>query len=403
MKQEIYLDNSATTKTADEVAELMMKIMTRDYGNPSSLHNKGIEAERYIRCAGDTLSEILKCDKGEIYYTSGGTESDNWAILAGAHANRRRGKRLITTAIEHPAVAEPMKELTREGFEVITLPVDGQGFVQLQALEEALNEETILVSVMLVNNEVGSIQPVSEIGKLIRQKHPGTLFHTDAVQGFGRLEINPAKMGIDLLSVSGHKLHGPKGTGFLYVSKNAKLTPYLYGGGQQKNMRSGTENVPGIAGLARAAELAYANLSADTDRLYELKDYLIAELKKLPDVRINGPIGEEADKAQSKQVAMDGAIRRDAPHIVNASFLGIRSEVLLHSLEEHGIYVSAGSACSSHKQTGSATLRAMGVDKPAMESALRFSFSTYTTKQELEQTLEVISELMPKLRRFTRR
>ena len=394
MEKEIYLDNSATTRVAEEAAELMVRIMTADYGNPSSLHNKGIEAERYLRGAKETLAEILKCDTSRLFFTSGGTESDNWAIFSGARANQRKGRRLITSAIEHPAVAEPMKELERQGFEVITIPVDGQGVIDTTALGEALNEGTILVSIMLVNNEVGSIQPVEQISSLIKQKAPKALFHVDGVQAFGKLRIHPRKMGIDLLSVSGHKLHGPKGSGLLYVSEGAKLNPFIYGGGQQKHMRSGTENVPGIAGLGKAAELAYANFDEDIKRLYELKDYFAAELAKLPEVRLNGPAGEARANA---------GIRIDAPHIINASFMGVRSEVLLHSLEEQGIYVSAGSACSSHKQTGSDTLRAMGLDKERMGSALRFSFSTYTTKEELQTTLEALSNLLPKLRRFTRR
>ncbi len=386
MNREIYLDNSATTRIAPQVAELMMKIMTEAYGNPSSLHHKGIEAERCLREAGEKLAAILKADTGEIFYTSGGTESDNWAILSGARANRRKGNRVIVSAIEHPAVSAPAGILAAEGYEVITLPVDEKGIVRLDALKEALNDETVLVSVMLVNNEVGSVQPVEEIGKLIKSAAPEALFHVDGVQGFGKMQIHPKKLGIDMLSVSGHKIHGPKGSGMLYVSGNAKLTPYIHGGGQQKNMRSGTENVPGIAGLAAAAELAYDHLEEDRDRLYDLKGYFENELLKLPDVMINGPVGKDG-----------------APHIVNASFLGVRSEVLLHALEDKGIYVSAGSACASHKRTESPTLKAMGLSKAASESALRFSFSAYTTGEELSAVLEAVSSLLPVLRRFTRR
>ncbi|MCR4691341.1 MAG: cysteine desulfurase [Lachnospiraceae bacterium] len=392
----IYLDNSATTKTDPKAAELMLRIMTEDFGNPSSLHQKGVEAEGYIREAKKTIGGILKAEEKELYFTSGGTESDNWAVFSAAKTGQRKGKRIITTQIEHPAVLEPFKELERQGYEAIYLPVDGNGFVDENALAEALSEDTILVSVMYVNNEVGSIQPVSRIGSMVKEKVPDAIFHVDAVQAFGKLPILPGREKIDLLSVSGHKIHGPKGTGLLYASSKVRMVPYLFGGGQQKNMRSGTENVPGIAGLAEAAKLSYANLEEDRRSLYALKDYFAKELTALPDVEINGP-------AVGQQETADAADRTDAPHIVNASFLGVRSEVLLHSLEDREIYVSAGSACSSHKQTGSATLRAMGLSAGRLESAIRFSFSVHTTKEELDTTLEALRELLPALRRFTRR
>ena len=391
---EIYLDNSATTKMAEEAAEKMLQVIREDYGNPSSLHLKGIGAEGYIREARSNFAGLLKVKEKEIFFTSGGTESDNWAIFSAAKSMKHTGKRLITTAIEHPAVLSPMKELERQGWEVICLPVDKRGIVSEEALAEALNEETALVSVMMVNNEVGSIQPVERIGALIREKAPQTLFHVDAVQGFGKLAITPSKWGIDLMSVSAHKLHGPKGVGLLYASSKSKLKPMIYGGGQQEDLRSGTENVPGIAAIDVAAKLAYANLEEDRARLYELKDHFVSELKQLPDVVINGPAAFEAD--------VDMGSRTDAPHIVNASFTGIRSEVLLHSLEDKGIFVSAGSACSSHKRKPSATLSAMGLSAGEMESALRFSFSSYTTREELDLTLEALRELIPNLRRFTR-
>ena len=393
--KEIYLDNSATTKTADEVAELVKTVMVSDYGNPSSLHGKGIEAEGRLREASATLCRILKAEEKQLLYTSGGTESDNWAIFHAARQSRHAAKRMITTQIEHPAVLEPMKELEKQGYEIVYLPVDEQGFVRMEALQQALESEAALVSVMMVNNEVGSIQPIQEVGEQIKKMQPGTLFHVDGVQAFGKLPIRPKQLGIDLLSVSGHKLHGPKGVGLLYASQKAKLAPMILGGGQQRNLRSGTENVPGIAGLAKAAELAYADLEEDTKRLYGLKDAFVKELLQLPEVFLNGPvIPEEGTKEEE---------RKDAPHIVNASFLGIRSEVLLHSLEEKGIYVSSGSACSSHKKNKGGTLLAMGLDPARAESALRFSFSTYTTKEELDLTLEALSGLLPQLRRFTRR
>ncbi|MCR5282753.1 MAG: cysteine desulfurase [Lachnospiraceae bacterium] len=392
--KEIYLDNSATTRPDEQVAELVKNVMLDGFGNPSSLHQKGIEAEDYLRKATKSLASVMKVEEKTIYYTSGGTESDNWAVFHAAGLCKRGCRRLITTQIEHPAILEPMKELEKQEYEVVYLPVDERGIVRLDALQEALETEAALVSVMMVNNEVGSIQPIRQIHEILKQNAPRTLLHVDAVQGFGKLWLYPERLGIDLLSVSGHKLHGPKGIGLLYASERSRLRPMIYGGGQQKNMRSGTENVPGIAGLAKAAELAYANLEEDTDRLYALKDGFATELLKLPDVILNGPIADGDTKKED---------RVDAPHIVNASFLGIRSEVLLHALEEKGIYVSSGSACSSHKKTKSGTLQAMGLLAERTESALRFSFSVHTTKQELDRTLEELAALLPMLRRFQRR
>ncbi len=383
---EIYLDNSATTAVAEPVAALMTEVMTGAYGNPSSLHKKGIEAEKYIIQTKETLSGILECREKEIVFTSGGTESDNWALFSAASAMKRKGNRVIVSSIEHPAVLEPAKELERQGFDVVFIPVDDKGLIDRNAFEAALSSDTILVSVMMVNNEVGSRQPVEWIAGRIKEKCPDAVFHVDGVQAFGRYRIVPSHMGIDLLSVSAHKLHGPKGTGFLYASSKIKLPTMIFGGGQQQGRRSGTENTPGIAAMGLAAKLAYESLEKDTEYICGLRDHLIKGLLQMEDVMINGP-GSEGG----------------APHIVNASFLGIRSEVLLHSLEDRGIYVSAGSACSSHKKTGSDTLRAMGLSKERMESAIRFSFSRYNTMNELDETLNAISQLLPVLRRYTRR
>ncbi len=238
--KEIYLDNSATTKTDEQVAELVKTVMLDGFGNPSSLHQKGIEAEGYLKTATKSLASVMKVEEKNIYYTSGGTESDNWAVFHAARLCRRGCRRLLTTQIEHPAILEPMKELEKQGYEVEYLPVDGQGILRLDALKDALEKEAAFLSVMMVNNEVGSIQPIRQIGQILKEKSPQTLFHVDAVQGFGKLRIHPGKMGIDLMSVSGHKLHGPKGIGLLYASDKTKLQPMIYGGGQQKNMRSGT-------------------------------------------------------------------------------------------------------------------------------------------------------------------
>lgn len=382
---EVYLDNSATTKVLDEVAHLVTEIFTVDYGNPSSMHKKGVSAEKYLKYAKETLAKIMKVKDKEIYFTSGGTESDNWALVGSAYANMRAGRHLITTKIEHPAILQTMDYLERQGFEVTYLPVSKEGIVSLEALKKALRSDTILVSMMQVNNEVGAMQPVEEAAALVKNYNPQILFHVDAVQGFGKLPMYPKKWGVDMVSVSGHKIHGPKGVGILYIREGVKIRPIIFGGGQQKNYRSGTENVPGAAGLAKAAEILYKHLDEDTERLYMLRSYLIKELSKMENVYINGPIEEGA-----------------APHIVSASFEGIRSEVLLHALEDKEIYVSAGSACASRKHTISATLEAMKVEQDLLDSTIRFSFSVFTTKEELDCTLEALRELVPMLRRYTR-
>ena len=383
---EVYLDNSATTKAYPEVARLVADIMTEDYGNPSSMHLKGVEAEKYIKYSKKTIANIMKVQEKEIFFTSGGTEADNWALIGTAYANYRAGKHLITTKIEHPAVLQTMEYLKEQGFEITYLPVDRTGRIRLKDLERAIRRDTLLVSIMYVNNEVGAIQPIEEAGALIKRINPRTLFHVDAVQGFGKLKLFPKKWNIDMVYVSGHKIHGPKGVGFLYIDERTKIKPIIFGGGQQRNFRSGTENVPGVAGIGKAAELIYRDLAEDTERLYRLKEYFVKELSLMPHIYINGPQDETG-----------------APHIVSASIAGIRSEVLLHALEEKGVYVSSGSACSSHKHTISATLESMGIEKQLMDSTLRFSFSVFTTKEELDYTLECLDELVPMLRRYTRR
>ena len=383
---EVYLDNSATTRCFPEVAELMKQILCEDYGNPSSLHRKGVQAEIYLRTAKETLAKLLKVSEKELLFTSGGTESDNLALIGAAHANCRRGKHLITTSIEHPAILQTMKFLEEEGYRVTYLPVDEKGCIRLEDLQRAITGETILVSIMHTNNEVGSLQPIAQAGALIKRMNPQILFHVDAVQGFGKSRIYPKKMNIDMLSVSGHKIHGPKGIGFLYVDSHVKIKPIVFGGGQQGGMRSGTENVPGIAGIAKAAEIMYANYDEDTKRLYELKKCFIEGVKKIDNVIVNGPD------------CMDGA-----PHIVSVSFSGVRSEVLLHSLEDKEIYVSAGSACSAHKPQPSATLMAMGVPKDLLSSTIRFCFSVYTSKEEINYTLQALYDIIPMLRKYTRK
>lgn len=359
--------------------------MCEDYGNPSSMHMKGVQSENYIKMARNIIAKNLKVNEKEIIFTSGGTESDNLAIIGTAFANKRAGNHIITTRIEHPAVLRTMEYLETQGFRVTYLPVDDTGRVCLDALEQSLTMDTILVSIMHTNNEIGALQPITEAGNIIKRFNPGIVFHVDAVQGYGKFRIFPKKMGIDLLSVSGHKIHGPKGIGILYINDKVKIRAISYGGGQQKGLRSGTDNVPGIAGIAKAIEEIYQYLDKDVERLYYLKDYFINGVLQIPDVKINGYTGYES-----------------APHIISVSIRGIRSEVLLHALEDRGIYVSAGSACSSNKPMVSATLKAIGVEKELLDSTIRFSFSIFTTKEEIDYTLKVLYDIIPMLRKYTR-
>lgn len=383
---EVYFDNSATTRCYDSVKDIVIRTMTEDFGNPSAMHLKGVEAEKYVKDSAARLARILKVQEKEILFTSGGTESDNLALIGAAMANKRSGNHIITTAVEHPAVSQPALFLQEQGFEVTYLPVDSRGVVKLDALEAVLRPDTILVSVMYVNNEVGAVMPVEEIGRRIREKSPKALFHVDAIQAFGKYRIYPKKMGIDLLSVSSHKIHGPKGVGFLYINEKAKIQPQILGGGQQSGMRSGTDNVPGIAGLGVAAEEIYRNLDANVEKMYCLKEHIAKGLTKISDIRINGM-----------------ELREGAPQILSISVMGVRSEVLLHSLEERGIFISAGSACSSHKRKPSSTLAAMGMPKDQIESTVRLSFSEENTVEEADYFLQVMEEMVPMLRRYSRR
>ncbi len=383
------MDNSATTRCSDRACQLMVDLLTKDYGNPSSLHMKGIEAERFVETAKKKIAKTLRVSEKEIIFTSGGTESNNLAIIGAAMANRRAGNHIITTSIEHASVENPMEFLKEQGFEITYLSVDENGIISLEELEEAVMEQTILVSMMQVNNEIGAIEPVAEAAELIKKKNPATLIHVDAIQSYGKMYIYPKKLGIDMLSVSGHKIHGPKGSGFLWVKEKTKLKPLILGGGQQKGMRSGTENVPAIAGLGEAAEEIYENLDEKRAHLYGLKQRFIDGIEKLEGTHVNGKTGEDS-----------------APHIVSVSFEGIRSEVLLHSLEDRGIYVSSGSACSSNnhagKHKGSKTLRNIHLKENLLDSTLRFSFSVHTTEEEIDYALEVLGELLPVLKKYTR-
>lgn len=384
--KEIYLDNSATTMAYPEVGDLVRKVMCEDYGNPSSMHAKGVAAERYVKEAKERLAKLLKVQEKEIFFTSGGTESDNLALIGCARANWRRGNHLITTGIEHPAVLNTMRYLEEEGYRVTFLPVDSSGRASLEALKEALCPETILVSMMYVNNEVGSVQPVQEAASLVKAYDQNILFHVDAVQGFGKYRIYPKRIKVDLLSLSGHKIHGPKGIGALYIGEHVKIQPIVFGGEQQKNIRSGTENVPGIAGLGLAAKMIYQDLDEKVERMRKLKQRFVEGVGEIPDTVVHGLCDETS-----------------APHIVSVGFAGIRSEVLLHALEEKGIYVSSGSACASNHPQISGVLRGIGAGREFLDATLRFSMSEFTTAEEIDETLRTLYNIVPMLRRYIRR
>ena len=380
---EVYLDNAATTRVMEPVRKIVVKAMTEDYGNPSAKHKKGMEAEHYIKEARAAIAKTLRVEDKEILFTSGGTESNNMALIGGALANWRAGKHIISTRIEHASVYQPLTYLEGQGFEVTYLGVDGDGHISLNELEQAIRPDTVLVSVMYVNNEIGAVEPIEEIGRLVKAKDPKILFHVDGIKAYGKYEIRPKREGIDLLSASGHKIHGPKGTGFLYIDEKSKIKPIIYGGGQQRGLRSGTENVPGVAGLGVAAQEIYRDLSGYIDRMVRLKDHLIDRMEEVEGAVVNSKRG-----------------LKSAPQIISVSFAGVRSEVLLHALEERGIYVSSGSACSSHHPALSGTLKAVGIKKELLDSTLRFSLGIYNTEEELDYTIQALKELLPMLRRY---
>ena len=384
--REIYFDNAATTRVRPEVAELMMKVMTEDYGNPSARHVMGMKAENYIKTAREQIARTLRVDPGEIYFTSGGTESNNLALIGTALARSRRGKHIISTGIEHAAIYKPLDLLREQGFDITILPVDRQGHIDLSELSAAIRPDTILVSLMYVNNEIGSIEPIAEAGRIIKERNPECYFHTDTIQAYGKLRIRPKMEHIDMLSVSAHKIHGPKGTGFIYIDKHVRLHPLILGGGQERDMRSGTENVPGIAGMGLAAEMYYKEHEKIEAGMLSVRDRLIDRLSVMEGVKLNTEKGEGF-----------------APHVVSASFAGVRAEVLLHALEQKGIYVSSGSACSSNHPAISGTLRSIGVDQDLLDSTLRFSFGIYSTPEEADLCADALEELLPQLRRFVRR
>lgn len=382
---EAYFDNSATTRVLDSVKDIVVKVMTEDYGNAAAKHLKGVKAENYIKEARAIIARTLKVQEKEILFTSGGSESNNMALIGTAQAYKRSGNHIVTTNIEHASVYRPLEYLREQGFEITYLPVDHEGHIDLKELEKAVRPETILVSVMYVNNEIGSVEPVEEISRVIKGKNPNTLFHADAIQAYGKFEIRPKRQGIDLMSVSGHKLHGPKGVGFLYIGEKVKIKPLIYGGGQQWGLRSGTENVPGVAGLGLAAKEMYTNHQEKIDYLYDLKDYFMTRIQEVEGVWVNSQPGRES-----------------APQIVSVSFEGVRSEVLLHALEDKEIYVSSGSACSSNHPGISGALKGIGVRQDLLDATLRFSFGMFNTREEIDYAIEGLKELLPVLRKYKR-
>lgn len=394
---EVYLDNSATTKITDGVRDIMVKVLYEDYGNPSSMHMMGVIAERYMKEAASRIADCLKCDPKEIIFTSGGTEANNLALIGCAMANHRRGKHIITSRIEHPSVHQPLLFLEENGYKIDFIPVDSTGKIIKDKLYEAINEDTIMVSIMYVNNEIGAVQDIEEIAEEIKKRKKDLILHVDCIQAFGKYRIYPKRMGIDLLSISGHKIHGPKGSGALFISDKVRIKPLLFGGGHQKGLRSGTENVPAIAGLGQAAIELYKDFNLKVNKMYELKQMFLKEISKIEGVKINGLPLE-----CGKDFEMEH-IKKTAPHIISVSFEGVRSEVLLHALEERGVYVSAGSACSSHHPQPSATLSAIGIPKILLESTIRISLSNMNTEEEIEYAIRQIKDILPNLRRYTRK
>lgn len=380
----IYLDNSSTTKVLNEAAQAVFDTMTSYFGNPSSLHRIGIEAEKIMKEARENIAQVLGVNPAEIYFTSGGTESNNWAIKGAAKALCRKGNHLITTEIEHPSVLEAVRALEKEGYSVTYLKVDKEGVIDLDQLEKELTPETILVSIMYVNNEVGSIQPIQEAAQIIKAKS-SAVFHVDGVQAFTKIPLISNLDGIDLFSISGHKIYGPKGIGALFIRDKVRIAPLLHGGGQEAGLRSGTENLPGIAGFGVATDICFMNMDNWQKKMAKLKERLMKGiLDNIPDTVLNGPA-------------------LGAPHILNISFLGTRGEILLHALEGKNIYVSTGSACSSHKSEKSHVLKAMGKTYEEQDSAIRFSLSPFLSQEDIDYTIQVLIKEVKEIRKFVRR
>ena len=378
----VYFDNSATTKPYDEVIEAVSKGMKEYFGTPSSLHKIGMNCEKRLNEAREYFASTIKCNKEEIYFTSGGSEGNN-LILKGL---LKPGHHFITTAFEHHSIISTCKQLEEKGVKVTYLDVDSEGRISLEDLEEAITKDTVLVSIMQVNNEIGVIQDIEAIGKLIKERSSRAKFHVDAVQGYGKLPIDVNKSNVDFLTVASHKIHGPKGVGFIYIKKGIILNSLISGGSQEKGIRAGTENLPGIIGFEKAAQMTFEEMESRYDKVLELKKYFVERLNEIKDIRINGEI--------------DGF----SPYILNVSFLGVRAEVLLHLLEEQNIYVATGSACTSKSSAahGSYVIKSLGLSNKEVESAIRFSFSYENTKEEVDYTIDVLKKSLMFLRRVKR-
>lgn len=375
-----YFDNAATTKIKPEVLEAMMPFLTEEYGNPSSLYSIGRSAKREIDSARREVASMLNCDKNEIYFTGGGTESDNTALKGIAYRLKEHGNHIITTKIEHHAILESCETLEKQGFEITYLNVDEDGKIKLEEIENAITDKTILISVMFANNEIGTIEPIKEISNIAKQKN--VIFHTDAVQAVGNTLIDVKEMGIDMLSMSGHKIHAPKGVGALYVKKGIEFNKFLNGGHQEKNKRAGTENLAGIIGFGKACQIARDDLNFHIKHLKNLRDYFLEEVQKnIKDIKINGSLKERL------------------PGNINISFLGIDSTALLLELDKKGICCSSGSACNSSETKPSHVLTAIGLDEKAAKSSLRFTFGDFNTKTEVDYLLQNLISCVKELRK----
>ncbi len=385
----IYLDNSATTKQLDEVTDEMVRIFKYVYGNPSSLHSLGFEAEKELRKARKNIASVINASEDEILFTSGGTESNNTAIKGYFAANKRAGKHIIVSAVEHPSVAETAKAMEAQGFTVSYAPVNKSGVIDVEKLEEMITPETSMISVMLVNSETGAVMPVKEIAALKNRINKNIILHTDAVQAFGKIKINVKELGADMISVSGHKIHGPRGSGFLYVKKGIRIAPFMDGGGQEKGLRSGTENLAAICGLAKATEIAETSIEENYKNVKIVNEALSTMLKDR--------LGDKIRIITDREVSL--------PYILNISFAPLRAEVVLHSLESKNVFVSVGSACSSNKKSRSPVLTAMGVDVKTIDGAVRFSFSRFTTEDDIKLAYEAICKTVKELKseRFKRK
>lgn len=381
MNKRIYLDNAATTQISDEVLEYMLPYLKEAYGNPSSIYDLGADNKRVLLTARKAIASVLDCEPQNIYFTSGGTESDNWALIGIAESRASQGRHIITSGIEHHAVINTCKYLEKRGYEVTYLNVDEQGRVNPECLRRALRNDTILVSIMTANNEIGTIQPICEIGNILKS-HPA-VFHTDAVQAFGHIPVLPEKWNVDLLSASGHKFHGPKGSGFLYIREGIKLPPFMHGGKQERELRAGTENVAAIAGMGKAAEIAGATMQKRSQREAQLRDYMIHRIEtEIPYCRLNGPR------------------RMRLTNNVNISFQFVDGETIVILLDIEGICASSGSACSAGQAVSSHVLKEIGLPDEVARGALRFTLNEYTTKEDIDYTVEKLKEVLDKNRKM---